>query len=231
MNNNSKTVPNVHISYNQKVRPYHLEIARLFEKYSSPSLDYDLLEIGCGFGYTLELIKNKRPDTRISAADIDPYLLTTTNKKVTLHRSIEINPMGNFEDLFDLKLTFDCIILSHVLEHTRRPYDIVRGIMKMLTPNGLAIVAVPNPVRPTIFYGNILKRHYVNRGHVYSWDRSHWINFLERICCVSVEEYSQDYVPLPWFDKFAIFKPLEISLSSFFPWLCFSNIAVIKNKE
>ncbi|BAQ62675.1 hypothetical protein GM3708_3081 [Geminocystis sp. NIES-3708] len=226
---NRLTRPNVHISYNQKIRPYHFEIARLFEKYSSASCD--LLEIGCGLGHTLELIKNKRPDTRIFAADIDEHLLTTTNNKVTLHRSIQIDPMGNLEDLFDLKLTFDSIIMSHVLEHTKRPYDVMKGIIKMLRPNGIAIVAVPNPVRPTVFYGNILKRNYVNQGHVYSWDRSHWINFLERICCLNVKEYSQDYVPLPWLDKFGIFKPLEISLSSFFPWLCFSNIAVIKNKE
>lgn len=215
--------PNVHISYGQKIRPCHVEIARLVEKYAPDSCR--LLEVGCGVGHTLSLIRKKQPDIRIFGADIDENLLKITDKRVALDESLKISTA---EELFDLGLRFDIVIMSHVLEHTFRPLDIVRGIMEMLEPNGVAILAVPNPVRLTVFYGNILKRHYVNRGHVYAWDRSHWINFLENIAGLNVEEYSQDYFPVPGLGKLSAFRPVEIKMAKVFPWLAFSNIAVVR---
>jgi 2-polyprenyl-3-methyl-5-hydroxy-6-metoxy-1,4-benzoquinol methylase len=201
-------------------------VAKLVEKYADESAR--LLAIGCGVGYTLSEIRKRKPSIRLFAADIDDNTLAITNNRVKLEKAIRINKV---EDLFDSELTFDIVIMSHVLEHTYRPLDVVKGIIQMLRPNGIAILAVPNPVRLTVLLGNIMKKHYVNRGHVYAWDRSHWMNFLENIGGFDVVQYSQDYFPLPLLGGLKIIHPVETWLAKMFPWLAFSNIAVIRRPE
>jgi hypothetical protein len=99
---------------------------------------------------------------------------------------------------------------------------------------GHLLLAVPNPVRPTVFFGNIRKKHYVNPGHVYSWDRSHWMNLLERVLGLDVVEYASDEVKLfSWRMLRAVprLKTVEIALSRWVPWWSFSNIAVVRKAE
>ena len=218
-----KSRPNVHIPYDQLIQVYHKEIARLVHKYTIDSSE--VLDIGCGVGHTLVEVRRLNPNIQLIAADIDNETLRITNERVKLEHQLKISTV---EDLFENEERYDVIIMSHVLEHTLRPLDIVKGLNNMLKPDGVAILAVPNPVRLTVFLGNIFKKHYVNRGHVYSWDRSHWINFLENIAGLNVIEYSQDFFPLPLLGRFRIFRPLEVFFSKLFPWLSFSNIAVIR---
>ena len=218
---------NVHISYTQPLNPCHEKVAELICKYSN---DNDkLLDIGCGVGHTLSEVNKRKPSLNLFAADIDDTTLAITKENVPLEESFKITTV---EDLFDQGLNFDVIIMSHVLEHTRRPLDVLEGLVEMVKPKGIVILAVPNPVRLQVFVGNIIKKHYVNRGHVYAWDRSHWINFLENIAGLNVIEYSQDFFPLPLRSKLRfVIGPIEQFLARVFPWLAFSNIAVIQVDE
>jgi len=215
---------NVHISYTQPVNPCHKKVAELVGRYSNEN--DTVLDIGCGIGHTLSEIKKRKPSLKLYASDIDDNTLAITKKNVPIEESYKINTV---EDLFETDLMFDVIIMSHVLEHTHRPVDVVEGLVQMVNPNGIIILAVPNPVRLQVFLGNVIKKHYVNRGHVCAWDRSHWMNFLENIASLNVVTYSQDYFPLPLRSKLKfIVGPIELFLARIFPWLAFSNIAVIK---
>ena len=218
--------PNVHISYNQPIQPYHRKVAELVAKYAKESAT--VLDIGCGVGHTLAEIRRRKQDLKLTAADIDDTTLSITKERVQIEGTLKIN---SIEDLFGSGLNYDVIVLSHVLEHTYSPLDIVRGLINMLQPNGVLILAVPNPVRLSVFLGNILKKHYVNRGHVYAWDRSHWMNFLENIAGLDVIEYSQDFFPLPKLHRFRLVRIVEVWLAQKLPWLAFSNIAVIRGSR
>jgi 2-polyprenyl-3-methyl-5-hydroxy-6-metoxy-1,4-benzoquinol methylase len=220
---------NVHISYDQKVGPHDQVIAELVCNYAED--DASILDIGCGVGHTLSEIQKRKSQLKMTAVDIDEKCLEITSKRVTLQNRIHIRTI---EDLFAMRLTVDVLIMSHSLEHMYRPVDTVQGVLKMLRPGGILILAVPNPVRPLVFLGNLWKTHYVNRGHVCAWDRSHWINFLENILGLDVICYSQDYVPLLPFataSRLLFVRPFEKLLARVFPWLSFSNIAVIKNSD
>jgi 2-polyprenyl-3-methyl-5-hydroxy-6-metoxy-1,4-benzoquinol methylase len=127
---------------------------------------------------------------------------------------------------------FDTCIMAHSLEHMLNPADAVRQVLAHMKPKGHLVLAVPNPVRPTVFFGNVRQRHYVNRGHAYAWDRSHWMNFLETILGLDVIEYASDEVKL--FSARALrvlpaLKQFEVLLSRWVPWWSFSNIAVVRN--
>lgn len=214
----------IHIDYSQTVKPYHYVVANLLVKHCC-AIDPLIIDIGSGVGHTLKRVKELLPKSRVIAADVDKKCLKITSNRVELENSI---PIKDIEQLYEKHNYYDAIILSHVLEHTLRPADTVKKLVKMLRPGGILLLAVPNPVRPGVFVASLLKRNYVNKGHVYAWDRSHFINFLDNILGLDVVCYSSDYVELPFLKRWRPFRMLGLWLVKFFPWLSFSNIAVIK---
>ena len=216
--------PNPHISYDLAIRPHHKVIADLVNEFSTDNAS--VLDIGCGMGHMDELIKTIKPTLNLTIADIDKVVLETTISKVSVVDAIEILDV---ETLFKLGIKYDIVIMSHVLEHTYRPVDIIRGIMdNVLNENGYLILAVPNLGRLEIALFHLFRRHYVNKGHVYGWDRSHWINLLENILGLNVVRYQPDYFSIPKLKRFKIFMPVLVLMAKLFPWYSYSNISVIK---
>ena len=218
--------PNIHVSYEQSIKPHHRKIAELVVKYAENSAT--VLDIGCGVGHTLAEIRKRNSTLHLIAADIDETTLSITEGRVQIDEKCKINSV---EDLFDSETNYDVIVLSHVLEHTFRPLDIVKGLNNILVPDGILILAVPNPVRLPVMLGSIFRWHNLNLGHVYAWDRPHWMNFLENIAGLDVIEYSQDFFPIPILGKLKFVQPAELWLARIFPWLACSNIAVIRTAE
>jgi 2-polyprenyl-3-methyl-5-hydroxy-6-metoxy-1,4-benzoquinol methylase len=220
------------IDFDKRPKVYHVVIANLICKYVRRG---KVLDIGVGFGYIPKLIKGKNANIKITVIDTDINCLEITSKRVDVEKTLHTENISGI-----LRYgKFDAVILSHSLEHMHNPYETVQIAMKLLKKDGVLVLAVPNPVRPNIFVGNILKKHYVNKGHVYAWDRSHWINFLENILKLNVLEYAEDHVQyLPGRIRELFFKyvPIigqiiiksETYLAKLVPWWSFSNIAVIK---
>ena len=67
--------------------------------------------------------------------------------------------------------------MSHVLEHMKNPIDVLNNLKKCQ----MALIAVPNPIRPKILFKYyIFNNDYANKGYLYSWDQSHFTNFITR---------------------------------------------------
>jgi 2-polyprenyl-3-methyl-5-hydroxy-6-metoxy-1,4-benzoquinol methylase len=127
--------------------------------------------------------------------------------------------------------SFDTCVMSHLLEHTHRPLDTLEAAMSVLKPEGRLILAVPNPATPHIVAFNALRFHYVNRGHVYCWDRSHWINFLENVAQLNVIHHGQDEVrlfPQRLSSRVRPLKKLEQMLALLVPRLAHSHISIVQ---
>lgn len=153
------------------------------------------MDIGAGLGNVLELIAGQRPDVEIHGADTSLQCLARIEKILPgagAHHlddeATSIQKLGSSR--------FDTAVLCHSLEHMRRPLDVLAAVETILKPTGHMVLAVPNVVRPTVMLYSLLGRHYVNRGHVYAWDRSHWRNFLEEMAGLHVEVYTQDELRL-----------------------------------
>lgn len=223
--NNELANTSVHIPYDQKPQPYHEVVADLVHRHCPQGAV--ALDIGVGVGHCLALIQAKRPDIKLVGADIDENCLAITGSRVNLS---EKRLIKDVEELFDGVPRYDCVIMSHSLEHMLEPARVVREIMKTIRPGGVLILAVPNPVRPNIMATNLLRKKNVNLGHVYAWDRSHWMNFIEVILGLKVIQYAEDYFQLPFrlSERLPLLRPLELFLVRFFPWFSMSNIVAIR---
>ncbi|MEE2675149.1 MAG: class I SAM-dependent methyltransferase [Myxococcota bacterium] len=221
---------NVHISLGKGYTHYHRVMSGLVCEYTPKG--GSVLDVGCGLGHLLELVERSEPSLVLTGADASEECVTNTLQRVPTARVLQVRE--DFEDFDKLGEGFDTCIMAHSLEHMLNPVQAVRDVLYRLKPKGHLIVAVPNPVRPTVFFGNVRKQDYVNRGHVYAWDRAHWMNFLERILGLDVVEYASDEVKL--FSgrvlRYApLLKRLEIALARWMPWWSFSHIAVIRKAE
>jgi len=208
-------------------RPHHRLVAGLALEFGGESAR--VLDVGCGRGEIVELLKSARPRWSLHAADAYARCLEVTSARVEL-AGCHLLAEQRFS-LAGVPRDFDLVILCHVLEHMLDPVGALREALSVLRPGGHLIAAVPNPVRPSVFLSSLLRRDYVNRGHVVAWDRAHWINFLERILGLDVVRYASDAVPLfPERIKrrLSVFTRVEVSLARIFPWLSFSNVAVIR---
>lgn len=219
-----------HISFQKKFCCYHDVIANLVTRFTPD--DGRVVDIGCGLGHVLQLVHERAPGLSLMGADPSDKCLAFTAERLPA-----VNVVKIAEDRLDPSLLgsdFDTTLMIHSLEHMLFPPKAIATALSMTKPGGHLILAVPNPVRPNVFFGNATKNDYVNRGHVYSWDRAHWMNFLERILELDVVEYASDevrFISNRIVRRVPAAKKIEMAAGRWFPWWSFSNIAVVRNSR
>ena len=98
----------------------------------------DLAEVGCGGGHVLR----RFPHARLTA--IDPSGLALQSARTQLQGYTVRFIHGAVEDLDLAAASFDRIVCTEVLEHTRDPELVLRTIARLLRPTGIAVITVPN---------------------------------------------------------------------------------------
>lgn len=220
---------NRHVDLTAAPRPraHHRAVAELALRFGGERAR--ALDLGCGLGQVSALLQACAPAWELHAADAYAQCLDATAARVRLAGRHLLSESEL--DLSALPRGFDVIVLAHVLEHMLDPVGALRAVLALLRPGGHLVLAVPNPVRPSVVWAALRRRDYVNRGHVVAWDRAHWQNFLERILALDVVAYGSDSVPLfperlkgllPFLER------VEVGLARGFPWLSFSNLAVVR---
>ena len=94
----------------------------------------NILEIGCGGGYTTKSIRKRFPNSKIAAIDYDKEQIKIANK---LHRNIE-NVKFMQGDATSLKFknnTFDAVFEFNVLHHIKNYEKAIKEIKRVLKKN------------------------------------------------------------------------------------------------
>ena len=114
---------------------------RLLKAYylAMPYVKGHMLELGCGEGRGVELLRDKVEDY-LSLDKIQEVIdrLTPRFPEVTFRQAV----FPPFTDLADN--TFDSIITFQVIEHVKADGDFLSEIHRVLKPGGVALVTTPN---------------------------------------------------------------------------------------
>ncbi len=111
--------------------------------------DKHFLDLGCGDGYMLDLVK---PHVGL-AVGIDYHF-------GKLHKSLAHGNIGVLSDIHKLPFgnaVFDVIHISHVLEHVIYPDQALQEIQRILKPEGHLLIVVPSGGPTTIKHPNTFK--------------------------------------------------------------------------
>lgn len=97
-----------------------------------------VLDVGCGTGKFLSLLKEKKPSLKLFGTDTNAASLA-----VAASYGINVGRLS-IDELFKKNFTYDCITLWGVLEHVKDPRKLLLQIYDHLSDNGVLVVCVPN---------------------------------------------------------------------------------------
>lgn len=99
-----------------------------------------ILDVGCGLGYTAEMLKDKYRAEYTAGIELNPETAAEAEKKLDDVYVLDLN-----KDQVPLKNEqFDLIVMSDILEHLAEPQEFLKKVQELLLPQGEAIVSIPN---------------------------------------------------------------------------------------
>jgi SAM-dependent methyltransferase len=116
------------------------EFAIVVEKLKN-KLNESLLDIGCGDGHFLDIVKKSLPRNNIHLNGLEQ---TTESIEAARKRGFNIFDFqvnSKISELISEK--FDTITLFHVLEHVSDPLEFLRNILTILNQNGKVYISTP----------------------------------------------------------------------------------------
>jgi len=143
------------------------------------------LDVGCNVGRHLKLMPLKSVGVDIIAPPPD----LKTDYRVLVY---DLNNIPwPFKDE-----SFDVVFCSHVIEHLRSPYDVLKEFHRILKRGGKLILGIPNP-NCVYFDFYPLSKDRSWSDHIYSWTQKQAIRFITN-CGFSVEKM---YCNFPFLGK------------------------------
>jgi SAM-dependent methyltransferase len=97
-----------------------------------------ILDVGCGTGTTGEFLRQQR-ERIVVGITYSPKEAELAAPRLSQVIQAELN---NFD--FSPLGRFDCVILSHILEHLYSPSDLLARLKCVLGPGSVIVVALPN---------------------------------------------------------------------------------------
>ncbi len=131
-----------------------------------------VLDIGCGTGEFLNEVKK----SGYSVKGIEP----DQNARSSAIKNFNLEVL-NENEIYDRKDSqFDVITMWHVLEHVFRIEERMKQIKSLMTPNGILIIAVPNPGSwDARHYGKFWAAYDLPR-HLYHFEQLYLIEMITR---------------------------------------------------
>ncbi len=128
-----------------------------------------MLDVGCSLGYVIE--GGHRLGLDSAGMDISEYAVRVCNERGYRARigGLDRFPFADGE--------FDIVIMKHVIEHTPRPKQALAELTRVLSRNGVVLIAVPDRL---YWKGQLLRKSYRyfrpddlgQQHYVYYTDRS-----------------------------------------------------------
>jgi SAM-dependent methyltransferase len=137
-----------------------------------------VLDVGCGTGNNGEYLKTQAPSRKVYGVTLSPAEAGVADRVLDGVFVADVECWCPPDQL----RSFDCILLSHVLEHLAEPGRLLKRALPWLGPEGRIVLAVPNVLHLTQRIAFLLGRfRYTDVGLM---DSTH-LRFFDRF---SIEE-------------------------------------------
>ena len=126
--------------------------------------DFNLLDIGCGWGNFLEVVKKNSI----------PYLgIDSSKAAIKICKSKGLNCKNvSINQLIETGKKFSCITCFQVLEHIKNPLSFLISLKKLIKPGGVLLLTTPNNDSP-------LRRLLKTKWPVYN-TKSHFVFYNKK---------------------------------------------------
>ncbi len=121
----------------------------------------DVLDVGCGSGTLLGLLKQR--GFRVNGLDFSAEAAAIAKAE----NGVDV-AVGSLEEAHFPAESFDVVTLFHVMEHVTNPRLVLAEVSRVLKPNGVAILQVPNieswqfKIFGARWYGLDIPRHVID---------------------------------------------------------------------
>ena len=204
------------------IRDYALQKKlRLINSFSTETKT--LLDVGCGTGDFL----NTAQKNNWIVSGIEPNILARNlaNEK-TNNAVFDVSKLSEFNPA-----SFDVITLWHVLEHLPNLESQLEVFKKLLKPNGVLVIAVPN-------YKSFDANYYKEFWAAFDVPRHLW-HFDKRSISKLISKFSMEVIKIKpmWFDAFYVSmlsEKYKTGTMNIFKGFCiglYSNIKSLQSKE
>ena len=102
------------------------------------SKSFCILDVGTGFGLFLYVLKKRNKNWKLQAIEPDENNVKFIQKELKIKTT-----KGFIEKIFTSK-KFNLVTLNKVLEHTKKPLDVLKKLKKNLKRNGELYIEVPD---------------------------------------------------------------------------------------
>jgi SAM-dependent methyltransferase len=123
--------------------------------------DLDLLDVGCGGGTLLGVLK--RRGFRTTGLDFSPEAARVAE----MENGVKV-VVGSLEDASFPDESFDLVTLFHVMEHVTNPHEVLSHVRRILRADGAVVLQAPNidswqfRLFGAKWYGLDIPRHVIN---------------------------------------------------------------------
>jgi SAM-dependent methyltransferase len=135
------------------------------------------LELGCGAGRTLALLRQRHPGVHTTGVERDTAALAAARAAGDIDTLIEADILDPAL-LRDARAGFDLVIVSHVLEHFEHPERVLDRVRGWLAPDGHVLAALPNLRHLSVLLPLVLRAEFEYRD-AGILDRTH-LRFFSR---------------------------------------------------
>ncbi len=143
------------LGWPEEVSQYHFErVKQRMVDWVQPGEGHAILDVGCGAGYFLCLIREKYVSQgfspRIAGVDISAHQASFMAKRMEKEGVLDaVACLGNSEYLPFADNTFDLVTCSEVLEHVRNPLRALSEMRRVLKPDGILNLSTPSMTAET----------------------------------------------------------------------------------
>ncbi len=183
----------------------------------------DCLDLGCGEGNDLEIVKKYNPSAQLFGIDYGKWNFNTLQQKKIIPLAINIE---NERLPFDND-TFDLIIANQFFEHTKEIFWINHEVFRCLKKGGHLFIGVPNILslhnRILMMAGHHPTQYKSISAHVRPFSKKDIINFYQTLgkdFCNLKNFWGSQFYPFP--------KKTARIFSSILPSLSFSIFFLIE---